>query len=150
MKEASTDDLPSGKFSVHGRVSLTVKDNIIIYHAKGPFNIEFLAALEKIEENVLRDMKSEVKDWCEIIIFEVTCMAYEEVVIGFGAYLKELKKNGLIPLAIAYVIGPDVEGDTIMKSKFEKCHADADINFSIFSNEDEARSWVDKYLPASN
>lgn len=147
MKKTSTESFPDGKFQAHGRVSLEIIDkNLIVYHSKGPFNIELLTALAQVEEELLKTIKNNAGSWCEIVVFEESCMALDDVMLGFGDYLKELQTKRLTPLATAYVISKEIEGGSIMKDKYKKCHLDAGIEFSLFETESAAISWINKCL----
>ncbi|MDT0603398.1 hypothetical protein [Thalassotalea castellviae] len=143
----TTKNIPDGKFSAHGRVSLEViNSNIIVYHSKGPFNLELLTALEEVEQNTLQDLKNNAINWCEIVVFEESCMALDEVILGLTDYLKELKANRLSPLASAFVISEGVEGEYVMKDKYEACYREANIDFTVFNTIPDAMQWVGKYL----
>jgi len=146
LSPVSTDCFRGTTFRPHGKITLSVNDNLIVYRAEGPFNAELLAALDYIESDVLKKLKNDVKNWGGIVIFEISCMAIDELFIVFGEYLKQIKNNELHPVATAYVIPPDIEGGRLMAKKYEKCYYDAGILFSIFNNEKDALVWVNSHL----
>lgn len=147
MKTHTTDEVNYNKFKPHGSVTFSVVDRKIIeYRASGPFNREFINALEKIEPEVLNAVKKDVEIWGEIVIFEDSCMALDEFFDEFCVYLKDLKKNNLIALANAYVFPNDVEGVSFMHERYEKCYKDAGLIISIFNNEEEAFFWVKSFF----
>jgi len=70
MKEFNTNDVDYKKFSPHGNVSFSVIENkIFLYRAAGPFNLELMLALDKIELEVEKNIKKGEDKWCEIVVF---------------------------------------------------------------------------------
>ena len=147
MIKISTEELPEGQFKVHGKVELLKhSEEILIFHATGPFNMELLHALLTLEKVFLNELKSEGRQWAEVIIFEKNCMAVNEAASKFPAYLDELKSISLSPKATAFVIGPNVEGLSRMKEHYEKSFRAAELEFAIFNCEQDAIAWVNQYL----
>lgn len=147
MPKATTTDFPDGKFRAHGRIALEViNNNIVVYHSKGPFNAELFTALEHVEKDILADLKSNVGAWVEVIIFEESCMALDDVMVLFGEYLKELKTLNMAAIATALVIKEGIEGRLLMRDKYQQCHDDAGLTMSIFDSEKEAMNWVNTHL----
>lgn len=145
--QRSTDSFDGKKFQHHGKIIQYVNDSdIIVYRAEGPFNSEILAALDYIENVTLNEFKINIKRWSTIVIFEKSCMALDDLIIGFGEYLKQIKDNGLHSVSTAYVITPEIEGRSLMVKKYQKCFDDAGILFSIFDNEKDALLWAKSHL----
>lgn len=148
--QVSTDCFSGTKFPQHGKITISVNNrNIIVYRAEGPFNTELLDALNHIENEVLKTLKNDIKRWGAVIIFEVSCMALDDLMIAFGEYLKKIKSDDLQATATAYVITRDIEGRGIMAKKYQKCYDDAGITFSTFDNEQGALLWINSHLDNS-
>lgn len=150
MRERSTDDVAYKKFRPHGRIQFSIPEKGIIFsRALGPFNVELFHAIKQIEPSVIEEAKINDGNWCEVVVFEHSCMGLDELIDELGAYLKEIKKRGDAPLATALVFPKDIECAEFMKEKYKKCYVDAGIEFSMFSDEEDAIRWVKTYLPIS-
>ncbi|WP_372863358.1 hypothetical protein [Spongiibacter sp.] len=147
MDEYSTDDADIGKFRPHGRISFSFEGNLVVYQAEGPFNVELLEAFAQVEPEIIQRFQQRVGPWVEVIIFEKSSLAPDECIGVFGDYLKEMKANGLAPRASAMVIGKGVESSAYMNSCYEKCYREAGFEHRLFSNRDDALSWVKTFLP---
>lgn len=147
MAEHSTDDADYEKFRPHGRVEFSiVEDRMILSRAIGPFNVELFQALKQIEPGVIEEAKIDDGKWCEIVVFEQSCMSTDELIDELGVYIKVVKESGDAPLAAAYVFPKDIESTAYMKEMYKKCYEEAGIPCSIFSNEEDAIRWVKTYL----
>ncbi len=147
MKPYSTDDASTKGLEPHGKITFTVIDeNIILYRAIGPFNRELSHALEDVESDVLKFISQTKGNWVEVAIFENSCMALDEFFMDFGLYLAEMKKKNLVPLASAFVFPDEIEGPSFMKERYEKAYKNAGIRYSAFNQEEDAISWVRKYI----
>ncbi|MEH6348022.1 MAG: hypothetical protein V7785_23195 [Bermanella sp.] len=148
MKTYNTDSQDHEKLTPHGQVTFTIQDkNIIIYHARGPFNVELFKTFEVLQSNILKEIDKETKSWVDLIIFEESCMATKELFLEFTSYLKSMKSNNLIPLISAYVFKDGVEGSHIIPGEIQKCYQDANMNYGAFNNEEEAMAHIKTYLP---
>jgi hypothetical protein len=71
-------------------------------------------------------------------------LATPEAFAAFGALLVEWKAAGILPTANAYVVGPEVEGVTIVQSHYRRAWEGA--CFEIFERRDEAEAWIARML----
>lgn len=143
MVKTSTENYPDDLFRAHGKISLSVaKDQVLVYRATGPFNKELLDAVKVVEQDILEELQQRDSPWCELVIFEQSCMALPEVITELGLYLKQLESKAMSPAAAAFVITPDVEGLVVMREKYEQCYQHVQTKFSIFDNEDDALRWL--------
>lgn len=146
-EQYSTDKVAYNKLKPHGRVNFSVVDgNIVIYHALGPFNAELFTAFQSIEPEVLKQLKSQTEHWVEIVVFEKSCLALNEFISNLSRYLQEMKKEGLVPRASAYVIKDDIDGALFMTNLYQKCYESAGLTFQVFEDELAAISWVKSFL----
>lgn len=145
MSKGSTDSVDYQKFRPHGRVNISIIDNQIAqFQALGPFNLELLGALDKIESKVLQKVKQ--KPWAEVIIFEQSCLATEEVFSAFVSHLKAQKRAGLSARVSALVFNQDIEGAILMIDKYKRCFEVAGLEYRHFENKEEAIKWAQKYI----
>lgn len=145
MSSYCTNSVDYKKFRPHGRVNLSIiTDEIIVFRALGPFNLELLSALDEIESNVVKNLKS--KSWVEIVVFEYSCLSSLDVFKEFTSHLISQKKNNLSPLASAFVFPKEVEGTLLMASQYKKCFDEASLEYKEFDNETEAMAWVKTFI----
>jgi len=52
------------------------------------------------------------------------------------------KGQGFVPVAVALVFGPEVEGANLMKAHYLNAYKLAGIEGHIFDNEEIAKEWV--------
>ena len=147
MNIHNTDNVSYKKFRPHGRISFAVlENNLVVYKALGPFNLELLNALKEIEPDVLQEMKINNGIWGETVIFENSCLAVDEFFLQFRAYIQAMVKRNILPIASAYVISENIEGAALMARKYQQCYQGTGIHFKIFKNEGDAISWVKGFL----
>lgn len=145
MNALSTDDVPHNQFKPHGRAKVSVEEGyLVVFRAEGPFNSEFLEALQEIEPVALNDFKSANQKWIELVVFEKDCTATFDFFLEYEAYLTEMKNTEMAPVASAFVISPDLEGALLIIKKVELCFKNAGIPLKVFESEPEARLWLDQ------
>jgi hypothetical protein len=147
MTKHCTDTTNYKKFRPHGRVEISTVDNkIAVFRALGPFNLELLDALQQIEPVALQAMDIENNSWVEIVVFEQSCLASDELFAEFCLHLTALKASGFSPVASAFVFTDEIDGTLLMLDKYRKCFADAGLVFNDFNNETDAMEWVRSFL----
>lgn len=147
MSKSSTDQVSPKKFRPHGRVTLEIYESgIVKYKAIGPFNDELIEALGVVEEEMLADCKAKFGRWCEVVVFEESCLSTGEVLQTLEAYLKKMKCDGLDAICSAFIFKDGVEGRDIMPGKYEQCYVNAGVLFKSFTGENEALEWVRSQL----
>lgn len=147
MKTYNTDNKGYEKFDPHGQITFSIQDeNIIIYHARGPFNVELFKTLEILQLDVLKEIEKRKGYWVDMIIFEESCLATREMLTELTCYLKSMKKRNLTSVASAYVFKDKVEGSHIIPAEVKKCYKDAELNYKAFDNEEEAMTYIKTYL----
>ncbi|WP_448211032.1 hypothetical protein [Colwellia sp. MEBiC06753] len=145
MKAKCTDSVKASGYQAHGRVRYKViDDNIILYQATGPFNLELLMAFQQVQPNL--EMHKQHNKWAEIVIFQESCLAPNDFIEQFALFLQELKSNSLNAAATAYILPDDIEGAFIMKDKFKASYENAGINFAVFEDNKTATDWVKSFL----
>ena len=63
--------------------------------------------------------------------------------------LQDVNLQGLAPLAVTYVMAPDVEGASIMAPLFRRRYQDQGRTFEIFEQMKDALIWAQAQLDAS-
>jgi hypothetical protein len=141
----STDDIDPGKFRPHGRVDYEVKGSILWTRAEGPFNSELIGALAKLIFEVLPVMAAK-GTWANIAVFRHSAMGSFEVLANFTDMLKQAVDAKFVPVGVAFVLPPDVEGANLMGPRYARCYAEAGIRFESFPDVELAKQWVDSMM----
>ncbi len=143
MKKLSrdTDSTKATRFNQHGRMESRVEGNILFNEATGPFNAEIITAIRLIQQELLEEISSKEK-WAQIYVFYESVLCSPDTIEALHFYLTNLKGKLKKPVATAFVIGPDVEGRTMMSPHYRQVYEKANLNFRIFDAVEEAHAWV--------
>jgi len=73
-----------------------------------------------------------------------------EAFAAYGQGLERFHESANLPVALAWVASPDVEGMQLMINRFEELFIRRKTNFRLFDDLDAARAWVNECLDAVN
>jgi len=141
----STNNFVTGRFSTHGRLDTILEDGIFISHSTGPFNIEWVTALDKLRRACLTDVTPTYKS-ASITIFHNSMLMSKEALDVYSKNLKQHLSEIQISPIIAYVTPPGVEGKSIMLPFFERLFLENNVYWRAFENLDDAKVWVRSML----
>ena len=145
----STDDFNQLPFRAHGRLELQRVGNTIVYHAQGPFNLEAIVALSKARLAGLADWGPEARN-AVIVEFETSMLMSTEALQAYSLGLRSHFKQGDPPLAVAWVVPPEVEGRHIMLPLFARIYAETEVPWKSFEDFDAAMNWIDQTVKQSS
>lgn len=134
----------AGKMWAHGNVRiLDNNQSLVAYEATGPFNMELIEALERLEDEDLARYRQSHIAWVEIVSFSNSCMAPLDVIERHRSYLESLNTLGGNALACLFVIPDSVDGKNIMIPKFKEMYSNTSTLFRIYNNYEDALSTAD-------
>lgn len=136
----STDALPARGFPAHGRVVFTMSECCVVGDARGPFNEELVAQLQRLLPGLLQQLAG--REWTHLCRFHESALCSPETLRALQAMLVSLAAAGMAPVRCAYVMGDDVEGASLMLPLFEQGFRHAGIGFAGFADEAAARAWL--------
>lgn len=139
----SSEDFASGLFKPHGRVQMWVEGPVVYMVAQGPFNQEFVRALAQAREQLFRDSPPP-SPHVSVVQVKASIMASPEMLTVYADLVARLKH---LPLGIAWVVAPDVEGRDFILPMFERIHQRLGRNFRSFEGLPDAEAWVRGQLP---
>jgi len=140
-KRVSTKDIPSRNFAPHGAMELVVHDRLNMIEAEGPFNLQLVTAGDAAQEKLDAELQSKGR-WGTLLIFRKSALASFEVIAEIESILKRRKAKGICPQAVAIVLGPEVEGASLMAPHYLKAYTNAGILTQVFDREDAATQWL--------
>ncbi|WP_435237464.1 hypothetical protein ACR30L_07825 [Psychromonas sp. PT13] len=114
----------------HGQFLFSWEENILIIHAKGPFNEEgVLAETNKVKKFIL---SKNVTKWAKLGIWDDESIGSPEAIAIVENYHQWCIENGCVKTA--YVVC-----NSIQQSISEKVYSSA---AQIFKSEDDAKKWL--------
>ncbi len=134
-----------GMFVPHGRVELRRAGHVVYLEASGPFNTEAITALGAAWRGLFVNLPPGAM-FADIAIMHHSVMASPDVLAAFHGFLQRNTTDGLAPKAVAWVVGPEVEGAEIMVPRFKKIYTEAGRNFRFFATLPDAEAWIDSEL----
>jgi len=139
----STEQIELPGFLPHGQANyLYADDDLFVVHAAGPFNREFVEYLIQIETGLLKEMSEKHARWYALTTITNSAMMTPDAMIRYAEYRQAMRDSKLNPQAIAFVLGPEVEGRQLMFPHFAKLYGDSGITFAEFTEEAPARDWL--------
>lgn len=134
-------------FPPHGAVDQTVApiagSQIVYIDATGPFNRELVDLVREVHTLTFREAAAH-GPFGHITTFHVSMLATPDAFTAFAALIAEWKAMGILPIANAYVVGPEVEGVTIVQAHYRR--AWEGTAFEIFDRREDAEAWMARTL----
>lgn len=137
-KKFDTRDVVESKFPHHGEVLLQVQGEFVISECIGPFNEEIVPIIVEVQSSLPNSGKNRK----EILIFSESCLAIEEVFSKSKVEMQQARNSGILPKAVALVIGPEVEGKSLMENKYLDLYSSFMVPVGIFNTLLEAKNWI--------
>lgn len=138
-------------FPAHGAVDQAVAPvpggSVVYIDATGPFNREMVDRVREIHTPAFRDAAAR-GPFGHITTFHASMLATPDAFTAFAALIAEWKAMGILPTASAYVVGPEVEGKTIVEAHYRRAWEGALLE--IFEQRDEAEAWIARALAVTS
>lgn len=141
----STSDLQTSQFNAHGVVDIWQEGALIHYEATGPFNAELIDSLAIAQRDFLLAAKLSGA-WISICTLRNSAMTSPEAIARYAAIMAAPKPDGMVPIATAFVMAPEVEGSLIMAAHYTRIYKDIGRVFQIFRSLPEAEAWAQELL----
>ncbi|WP_028454205.1 hypothetical protein [Chitinilyticum litopenaei] len=134
-----------GAFQPHGKVEVWATGQILHYRATGPFNLEFLIALDAADRELMASVAAR-GPFAILAQFTGSIAGTPEALAALESSLAEQNRLGLASLAVAFVVGPEVEGRVLMKRIFAGIYARQGLRFQWFEEAEAAQAWLAESL----
>jgi hypothetical protein len=139
--KSSTAQVKTSQFTPHGVVDIWMDGRLMHYEATGPFNTELVDCLAIAQRDYLLATRPQGA-WVSVCTVVGNAMSSPDGIARYAEIMAAPKPNNMIPVATAFVIGPDVEGGRIMAPQFTKIYADIGRTFQIFETMAAAQVWA--------
>ncbi|MET3107130.1 hypothetical protein AAKU67_002972 [Oxalobacteraceae bacterium GrIS 2.11] len=140
-----TDKTKTTRYNQHGRMESHVDNNILINEATGPFNAEIITAIQVIQHDLLQEIINH-EQWAQVYIFHESVLCSPDTIEALRTYLANFKDSRNKPVATAFVMGPEVEGSSMMGPHYRQVYEEVHLTFQLFSTKTQALAWVNTML----
>jgi hypothetical protein len=144
-KRRRSDDYARGIFRPHGRVEVWRDGSVVRLFAEGPFNLETLQGMGEAMSELFAEVPPQGR-FADILEMRTSIMASPDVMAAFAAFLSRMSAAKTAPVAVAFIVGQDVEGRDLMLPIFARIYAQHGRRFAVFESEADAVSWVQAQL----
>lgn len=135
-------------FRPHGEIEFWAEGSVIRIVAEGPFNREAVQAVGLAMRDLFTAMPAGQR-FGDILEFRSSLLASPDALAAFAEFLQAMSASKTAPVAVAYVVSPEVEGRSLMLPIFTKLYAEHGREFSAFESMAEAEVWLrERLLPA--
>jgi len=144
----STTTVTGTRFRAHGRVDMWMEDDVLHYEATGPFNEEVFDLLAVAQLGFLKTLALDAP-WASICSLRHSAMSTPGGIQRYTEIMRSPKPPSFVPVATAFVVGPEIEGAKIMAPHFERVYKLINRPFQIFETMAQAQQWVHAMIQAS-
>jgi len=143
--QVHSNDVSTSRFTPHGEFRIWTEGDILCYDATGPFNLEALHALAAARVKIVQQWKPG-RRIAALVHWHTSALMSPEAFAAYGQGLERFHESANLPVALAWVASPEVEGMQLMIAKFEELFARRKTNFRLFDSLEPARAWVNACL----
>lgn len=141
-------DFAQGEFPPHGQMQLQLSGQLNVLEATGPFNKELVVAGDAAQQGLYEALQKTGR-WGTVLIFRESALISLEALAEITATLQRRKAQGYVPVAVALVFGPEVQGASLLQSHYLQAYRAAGIEGQLFTDVQAAKDWVTARIQAS-
>lgn len=127
-------------YLAHGEYKITIKQNLLILDAKGPFNLEYV---NKLIDGIAKTAPHMHKDWGQLTIFHNDSIFVPEAFNAVKDSMKARENAGLKCLAIVLV---KAQCSFIIKNQITDIYQSTNLPFKFFEEVELAEQWLRERL----
>jgi hypothetical protein len=114
--------LSQGRFLAHGELQVWHRERLLCYAAAGPFNVEMVSVMSRAVGRLLLTWQPPAV-YVAVAWWHGSLLASPEVLAAYGQLLRRGRDVMPAEQASLWLVGPDVEGASIMKPRWQALHA---------------------------
>ena len=138
----SSDDFTLGGFRPHGRFSCWMEDGLLVWQARGPFNLEALQAYGRTRQAAFERWQLDDKPIAAVMHWVGSALMSPDAFAQYARNFEAFIASRHLYAAVAWVAHGEVEGLDLMRSRFEPLFAQHGLAFGVFPDMDTARRWA--------
>jgi len=148
-KLSTTQIAGNGPFTVHGIVEISMDGPLMHYQGRGPFNKELVGLMGIAQRDYLLSIRPQ-GNWVSVCTMVESAMTSREGLARYAEIMASPKPDNMVPIATAFVIGPEIEGGRLMAPLYAKIYADIGRPFALFETMPEALKWAQAMIDAAS
>ncbi|UXH78754.1 hypothetical protein [Roseateles amylovorans] len=134
-----------GPFRPHGRIEVWREGAMVRSRAEGPFNREAVLGLGRAMDDLLTVDPPPAR-FIDLAELSVSMIASPDAMQELDRFLGEIAQHRAPPVAVAYVVGADVEGRALMLPLYHALYRKHGRRFQVFLNLEDALGWLNAQL----
>lgn len=138
----STRDHASGPFAPHGEFRISLRGDVFLYEARGPFNREAVQALAPVRRLAYERWGASGRPVWALVRWFDSAMMSPDTFRAFATSFQVFADTPNPLRAVAWVAAPEVEGVSMMAPHFEALYGAAGLSFALFEDEAVAMQWL--------
>lgn len=135
-------DFTAGGFQPHGEFSCWMENGLLVWQARGPFNLEALQAYGRTRQAAFARWQLDDKPLAAILHWVGSALMSPEAFTHYERSFAAFIESRHHYVAVAWVGGPDIEGLDFMRSRFAPMFDRHGLAFNVFTDLDAARLWA--------
>lgn len=143
--QVAASEVSTSRFAPHGEFRIWTEGDVLCYDAIGPFNLEALQALATARVQIVNAWKPG-RRVAALVHWHNSALMSPDAFAAYGAGLEKFHESANVPVALAWVAGPEVEGMQLMISRFQALFTRRKTNFRLFDSPEPARAWINACL----
>ena len=147
FSESKFSALEDKAFAPHGQIDCWREDHMLHFRATGPFNRELFDDFARAQRELFL-LDAPKQPWGSVVTVTHSALATLDGLACLEEHLRARKPKRMVARAVAYVMGPKVEGRVIMTPVFRRIYQGMDQPFEVFDDARVARGWVQGVLDA--
>lgn len=144
-KKRNIETYATSGFRPHGRVEFWAEGSVVRIEAEGPFNREAVQAVGLAMRDLFATMPPGQR-FADVLEFRGSLLASPDALAAFADFLRAMSVAKTAPVAVAYVVGAEVEGRSLMLPIFAQLYAEHGRQFAAFLTHEEAGAWLRERL----
>lgn len=132
-------------FAPHGQIDCWREEHMLHFRAAGPFNRELFDDFARAQRELFL-VDPPIVPWGSVVTITGSALATQDGLACLEEHLRSRKPKRMEARAVAYVMGPKVEGRIIMTPVFRRIYQAINQPFEVFDDARVARGWVQGVL----
>lgn len=150
----SNAQFADGRLRLHGSYEIRKEAELFVIEVEGPFNLESVLALGQARQAAMAEWctdqgqgQGQAQAW--MVIFNTSMMMSLEALEAYSSGLQQQLQASSPVIALAWVVGPEVEGGLIMLDHFARIFSQYALPWQVFEDSYSAKIWLQASLNAS-
>jgi hypothetical protein len=137
-----SNDFTEGGFRPHGMFSCWMEGDLLVWEARGPFNVEALQAYGRTRQAAFTRWQLDDRPLAAIMHWAGSALMSPDAFALYERAFEAFIVSRHHYVAVAWAGGPDIEGLDFMRQRFAPLFERHGLAFGVFPDIDAARRWA--------